>query len=63
VLKLGLMTLGFAASADWGGAWYDGSPQRTGTHWGLGLRLGGMRAASGKGATRIDLARRTRTMR
>jgi len=63
VLKLGLMTLGFAASADWGGAWYDGSPQRTGTHWGVGLRLGGMRAASGRGAPRIDLARRTRTMR
>jgi len=57
------MTLGFAASADWGGAWYDGSPQRTGKHWGVGLRLGGMRAASGRGAPRIDLARRTRTMR
>jgi hypothetical protein len=58
VLKLGLLTLGVAAFADWGGAWYDGSPQRTGKDWGVGLRFGGMRAASGKGATRIDLARR-----
>ena len=58
VLKLGLMTLGVAAFADWGGAWYDGSPSRTGKDWGVGLRFGGMRAASGKGATRIDLARR-----
>jgi hemolysin activation/secretion protein len=58
VLKLGLMTLGFAAFAAWGEAWYDGSRQRTGKDWGVGLPLGGMRAASGKGATRIDLARR-----
>jgi len=52
------MTLGVAAFADWGGAWYDGSPQRTGKDWGAGLRFGSMRAASGKGATRIDVARR-----
>jgi hypothetical protein len=58
VLKLGLLTLGVAAFADYGGAWYDGSPRRTGKDWGVGLRFGGMRAASGKGATRIDLARR-----
>ena len=58
VFKLGLLTLGVAAFADWGGAWYDGSPRRTGKDWGVGLRFGGMRAASGKGATRIDLARR-----
>jgi len=58
VLKLGLLTLGVAAFADYGGAWYDGSPKRTGKDWGVGLRFGGMRAASGKGATRIDVARR-----
>ena len=52
------MTLGFAAFVDWGDAWYDGSPQRTGKDRGVGLPLGGMRAASGKAAARIDLARR-----
>ena len=58
VLNLGLVTVGVAAFADYGGAWYDGSPKRTGKDWGVGLRFGGMRAASGKGATRIDIARR-----
>jgi len=56
--RWGLMTLGFAAFVDWGDAWYDGSPQRTGKDRGVGLPLGGMRAASGKGAARIDLAPR-----
>ena len=56
--RWGLMTLGFAAFVDWGDAWYDGSPQRTGKDRGVGLPLGGMRAASGKGVARIDLARR-----
>jgi hypothetical protein len=51
------MTLGVAAFADWGGAWYDGSPQRTGKDWGAGIRLGGMRPHP-EGATRIDVARR-----
>jgi len=58
VLNLGLLTLGVAAFADYGGAWYDGSPRRTGKDWGVGLRFGGLRSASGKGATRIDVARR-----
>jgi hypothetical protein len=58
VLKLGLFTAGLGVFADYGGAWYDGSPKRTGKDWGVGLRLGSIRAASGKGATRIDLARR-----
>jgi hypothetical protein len=58
VFKLGLFTLGLAGFADYGGAWYDGSPKRTGKDWGVGLRFGSLRAASGKGATRIDLARR-----
>jgi hypothetical protein len=58
VLNLGLFTLGVAAFADYGGAWYDGSPRRTGKDWGVGLRFGGLRSASGKGATRIDVARR-----
>ena len=52
------MTLGFATFVDWGDAWYDGSPQRTGKDRGVDLPLGGMRVASGKGAARIDLARR-----
>jgi len=58
VFKLGLFTVGVAGFADYGGAWYDGSPKRTGKDWGVGLRFGSLRAASGKGATRIDLARR-----
>ncbi len=58
VLNLGLLTLGVAAFADYGGAWYDQSPRRTGKDWGVGLRFGGLRSASGKGATRIDVARR-----
>jgi len=58
VLNLGLLTLGVAAFADYGGAWYDGSPRRTGKDFGVGLRFGGLRSASGKGATRIDVARR-----
>jgi hypothetical protein len=47
-----------AAFADYGGAWYAGSPRRTGTDFGLGLRLGATRLSSVKGAARIDLARR-----
>jgi len=58
VLNLGLLTLGVATFVDYGGAWYDGSPKRTGKDWGVGLRFGGLRSASGKGATRIDVARR-----
>jgi hypothetical protein len=54
----GLVGVGVAAFGDYGGAWYTGSPTRTGTDVGVGIRLGSTRSASGKAATRIDLARR-----
>jgi len=53
-----LFALGVAAFADYGGAWYNGSPRRTGTDVGGGLRLGPTRTGAPKGATRIDLAYR-----
>jgi len=53
-----LFGLGIAAFADHGGAWYSGSPRRTGTDVGMGLRFGSTRTASSKPATRIDLAHR-----
>lgn len=49
--------IGLAGFVDYGGAWYDGAPRRTGTDAGIGLRLGASRA-SGVEAIRIDLARR-----
>jgi len=51
-----LLGIGLATYADYGGAWYSGSPVRTGADAGVGLRLGSTRAASGKGATRVDLS-------
>jgi hypothetical protein len=56
-----LVGIGLAGFADYGGAWYSGSPVRTGADAGVGLRLGSTRAASGKGATRVDLAWRFAT--
>lgn len=55
-----LFGIGLGAFVDYGGAWYDGSPRRTGWDAGLGLRLGASRA-SGVEAIRIDLARRFAT--
>jgi hypothetical protein len=49
--------VGLAGFVDYGGAWYSGSPQRTGWDAGIGLRLGASRAA-GVEAIRIDLAHR-----
>ena len=49
--------IGLAGFVDYGGAWYDGSPRRTGWDAGIGLRLGASRAA-GVEAIRIDLAHR-----
>ena len=49
--------IGVAGFVDYGGAWYDGSPRRTGWNAGIGLRLGASRAA-GVEAIRIDLAHR-----
>ena len=51
-----LLAIGLATYVDYGGAWYAGSPVRTGADAGVGLRLGSTRAASGKGATRVDLS-------
>ncbi|HXY30412.1 MAG TPA: hypothetical protein VEI06_06855 [Gemmatimonadaceae bacterium] len=53
-----ILNIGFAAFADYGGAWYSGSPVRTGIDAGAGIRLGATRLASTNGATRIDLAYR-----
>ncbi len=50
--------IGVATFFDYGGAWYTGSSTRTGTDAGVGLRIGSIRSASGKGATRIDLVHR-----
>ena len=54
----GLVSLGVAAFADYGGAWYSGSPRRTGSDVGVGLRISSPRAPPSKGAGRIDVARR-----
>ncbi len=55
---LGLFTLGLAAFADWGGAWYDGSSQRTGWDAGLGVRMGASRASDPR-ALRFDFSYRS----
>ncbi|MFN2326594.1 MAG: BamA/TamA family outer membrane protein, partial [Gemmatimonadales bacterium] len=56
---LRLTGLGVAAFVDYGGAWYAGSPRRTGVHAGIGLRLASSRSP-GVEALRIDVARRFR---
>jgi hypothetical protein len=54
---LKLAAVGVAGFADYGGAWYAGSPRRTGTDVGLGLRLSPSRVADAN-PTRLDLAYR-----
>ncbi len=54
---LRLFGIGLAAFGDYGGAWFDGSPTRTGTDFGVGLRLGSSRVA-GEPPLRLDLAYR-----
>ena len=39
--------MGFAPFVDWGGAWYDDEPMRTGGDVGLAIRLGPTRAVRG----------------
>jgi hypothetical protein len=39
--------VGFAAFADYAGAWYDGAPQRTGVDAGVGLRFGARTGTAG----------------
>jgi len=58
----GLVGLGLAAFVDHGGAWYKGSPERTGTDAGFGLRIGPSRATS-LSVIRVDLAHRFATDR
>ncbi|MGE0439517.1 MAG: hypothetical protein AB7L66_15760 [Gemmatimonadales bacterium] len=52
---LGLAGAGVAGFVDYGGAWYRGSPRRTGTAVGLGARFG-INAASDVSAVRIDVS-------
>ena len=54
---LHLMGVGVASFIDYGGAWYGGTPARTGTDAGIGLRLGASRSSAVE-SLRIDLARR-----
>ena len=54
----GLVSVGLAGFADYGGAWYAGSPRRTGSDLGAGLRIASPRATPSKGAGRIDVAYR-----
>ncbi|MFN8575209.1 MAG: BamA/TamA family outer membrane protein, partial [Gemmatimonadaceae bacterium] len=53
-----IASLGIAAFVDRGGAWFTGSPNRSGTDVGAGLRLGSPRVPTTNGLLRIDLARR-----
>lgn len=55
-----MVGLGVAGFVDHGGAWYAGSPRRTGWDAGVGLRLGTSRS-SDTDALRFDLARRFAT--
>jgi len=52
---LGVVGVGLAAYVDYGGAWWSGSPERTGTDVGLGLRFGDLRSSRGV-VTRVDLS-------
>jgi len=54
---LGMIGLGVAGFVDHGGAWYAGSPRRTGWDAGVGLRLGASRSTD-TDALRFDLAHR-----
>jgi hypothetical protein len=57
---LRMVGLGVAGFVDHGGAWYAGSPRRTGWDAGIGLRVGASRSAD-TDALRFDLARRFAT--
>ena len=56
---LKLRALGLAGYVDYGGAWYHGTPRRTGWDFGLGLRFGPTRTNSVRN-TRLDLAYRVK---
>jgi hypothetical protein len=55
---LKVMDVGVAAFADVGGAWFAGSPRRSGWDAGIGLRIGPSRAADPE-TNRIDLVYRS----
>jgi hypothetical protein len=55
--------VGVAAFAENGGAWYSGSPRRSGSDVGIGLRSSPLRSADNIGASRFDLAYRLKTDR
>lgn len=52
---LGVASLGVAAYVDYGGAWWSGSPERTGTDVGIGLRIAQTRSSQGI-VSRVDLS-------
>lgn len=52
---LRVVGVGLAAFADYGGAWWSGSPTRTGADAGIGLRIGQLRSSQ-QLITRVDLA-------
>jgi hypothetical protein len=56
-----VLGLGLAGFVDYGGAWYSGSPRRTGTDAGFGLRLGPSRSTDTDAVVSIDFARRFET--
>jgi hypothetical protein len=56
-----VLGLGLAGFVDYGGAWYSGSPRRTGTDAGFGLRLGPSRSTDADAVVSIDFARRFET--
>ncbi|HEX5004195.1 MAG TPA: hypothetical protein VFV65_02710 [Gemmatimonadales bacterium] len=51
----GVLSVGVAAYVDYGGAWWSGSPVRTGTDVGVGLRLAQTRSSQGI-VSRVDLS-------
>lgn len=60
---IGAFAAGVAVFAETGGAWYAGTPVRTGRDAGIGLRTAPIRAAGSVGATRMDLVYRFATDR
>jgi hypothetical protein len=58
---IGAWAGGVAVFAETGGAWYTGTPVRTGHDVGFGLRTAPLRAAGSVGTTRMDFAYRFAT--
>jgi hypothetical protein len=58
-----LVGVGVAAFGDYGGAWYAGATRRTGTDFGVGVRVGSSRFPSANGAARFDVAYRLKNDR